>query len=82
MTKIVNSLSGQMEMGSPMICMYLLGNPDHYKSHKFRPFFWQSYVQECRKPWIHTTDSDYTEVTAGVCDSNVVDRVALCKHNG
>jgi len=35
MTKIVNSLSAKMEMGNPMICMYILGNPDHYKSNKF-----------------------------------------------
>ncbi|KAF8225699.1 hypothetical protein L208DRAFT_1117873, partial [Tricholoma matsutake] len=51
MTKIINSLSTKMEMGSPMIFMYLLGNPDHYKSHQFHPFYWQSFVQECRKPW-------------------------------
>ncbi|KAF8884364.1 hypothetical protein BD779DRAFT_1443222 [Infundibulicybe gibba] len=43
-TKIVNTLSAKMEMGSPMICMYLLGNPDHYKSHEFAVFYWQSYV--------------------------------------
>ena len=30
MTKIMNSLSSKMEIGSPMACMYLLGNPDHY----------------------------------------------------
>ncbi|KAF8237749.1 hypothetical protein L208DRAFT_1245552 [Tricholoma matsutake] len=54
MTKIVNSVSAKMEMGSLMICMYFLGNPDHYKSHKFPSFYWQSFVQECQRPWMHT----------------------------
>jgi hypothetical protein len=31
MTKIVNSLSAKLEIGSPMASMYLLGNPDHPK---------------------------------------------------
>src|ERR1700723_3287519 len=46
MTKIVNSLSAKMEIGSPMACMYLLGNPDHYTNKKFALFFWQGYLQE------------------------------------
>jgi hypothetical protein len=48
MTKIVNCLSAKMEMGSPMICMYLLDNPDHYSSHVFVPFYWQSFVSKAR----------------------------------
>ncbi|KAF8219301.1 hypothetical protein L208DRAFT_1341713 [Tricholoma matsutake] len=39
MTKIVNSLSTKMEMGNPMVCMYLLGNPDHYTNYLFIPFY-------------------------------------------
>ena len=31
-----------------MICMYLLGNPDHYTDHVFVPFYWQSFVLEAR----------------------------------
>ena len=46
MTKIANLLSAKAEMGAPIIAMYLLGNPDHYTSHTFIPFYWQSYVQE------------------------------------
>ena len=46
MTKVANLLSAKAEMGAPMIAMYLLGNPDHYTSHTFLPFYWQSYVQE------------------------------------
>src|ERR1700678_3394978 len=48
-TKIVNLLSAKAEMGSPMICMYLLGNPDHYTSHTFVPFYWQSFVMQVRQ---------------------------------
>ncbi|KAF8223485.1 hypothetical protein L208DRAFT_1316500, partial [Tricholoma matsutake] len=44
MTKIVNSLSTKI---NPMICMYLLHLPDHYKSHKFPLLYWQLFVQEC-----------------------------------
>lgn len=47
MMKIVNSLSRKMEMGSLMICRYLLEKLDHYK---FCPFHWQSFVQEARNP--------------------------------
>ena len=54
MTKIVNSLSAKLEMGSPMACMYLLGNPDHYTNFNFTPFYWQSFVREARKPWEQT----------------------------
>jgi hypothetical protein len=32
--KMVNALSSKMEIGSPMACLYLLGNPDHYTSHE------------------------------------------------
>jgi len=39
MTKIVKMISAKMEMGVPMISMYLLGNPDHYTDHKFIPLF-------------------------------------------
>ena len=48
MMKVVNLLSAKMEMGAPMICMYLLDNPDHYTDHIFVPFYWQSYVTEAR----------------------------------
>ncbi|KDR71672.1 hypothetical protein GALMADRAFT_74628, partial [Galerina marginata CBS 339.88] len=49
MTKVVNLLSAKAEMGAPMICMYLLGNPDHYTNYSFVPFYWQSFVTEARK---------------------------------
>jgi len=49
--KIVNSLGSKMEIGSPAACMYLLGNPDHYKSHSFVPFWWKSFVSEVGSAW-------------------------------
>ena len=58
MTKIVNLLSAKAEMGAPMICMYLLGNPDHYTSHTFVPFYWQSFVTQVRQDF----DADEQEV--------------------
>ncbi|KAF8870505.1 hypothetical protein BD779DRAFT_1429840, partial [Infundibulicybe gibba] len=58
MTKIVNVLSARMEMGSPMVCMYLLGHPDHYKGHQFALFYWQSYVREARRFW-HEDDPSF-----------------------
>ncbi|TFK57914.1 hypothetical protein BDN72DRAFT_735331, partial [Pluteus cervinus] len=57
MTKIVNNLTSKMEIGSPMASLYLLGNPDHYTSHAFAPFYWQSYVHEVGKSWPDDGDS-------------------------
>ncbi|PPQ97805.1 hypothetical protein CVT26_012849 [Gymnopilus dilepis] len=42
--KIVNSLSTKLELGSPFASLYLLGNPDHYVSHTFVPFYWRTFV--------------------------------------
>jgi hypothetical protein len=83
-----------MEMGSPMICMYLLGNPDHYTNQLFAPFYWQSFVCEARKPWnwkslsSDSTKSDGTSST-NICETEYErpeyerpERVTLFKHNG
>ena len=51
MTKIVNSLSAKLEIGSLMASMYLLGNPDHYTNFNFVPVYWQSFVREARSSW-------------------------------
>jgi hypothetical protein len=51
MTKIDNALTAKIEIGSPMACMYLLGNPDHYTGHKFVNFYWRNYVQEVQNAW-------------------------------
>ena len=51
MNKIVNALSVKLEMGGPMVCMYLLGNPDHYTNHTFISFYWYSFVVQAQKAW-------------------------------
>ncbi|KZT23611.1 hypothetical protein NEOLEDRAFT_1018916, partial [Neolentinus lepideus HHB14362 ss-1] len=51
LTSIVNSLTVKMEIGAPMASAYLLGNPDHYTSHRFQTVFWRSYVSEVLKSW-------------------------------
>ena len=44
--KIANSLTSKMEIGSPLACLYLLDNPDHYTSHEFAVCWWRNYVSE------------------------------------
>ncbi|KAF9458816.1 hypothetical protein BDZ94DRAFT_1123768, partial [Collybia nuda] len=58
LTKIVNSFSAKAEMGSPMISMYLLNNPDHYTSHKYVPIYWPIFVREAKSAWL---EEDKTE---------------------
>ncbi|KIJ22672.1 hypothetical protein M422DRAFT_77669, partial [Sphaerobolus stellatus SS14] len=43
-TKIVNSMTTHMQIGSPMASAYLLGLPDHYTSHKFKCAYWKPYL--------------------------------------
>jgi len=60
---------GTHKIGGPMASLYLLKHPDHYTSHKFKPFYWKSYVQEVRSAW---TSSDN--------DTNIVpEKVVIAK---
>ena len=61
MTKIVNLLSAKADIGS-MICMYLLGNPDHYTSHTFVPFYWQPFVTQVRQDF-GTNEKEVQKIT-------------------
>ncbi|EKM50408.1 uncharacterized protein PHACADRAFT_105123 [Phanerochaete carnosa HHB-10118-sp] len=36
LTKVVNCLTSQSEIGGPRACMYLLNHPNHYTSHLFQ----------------------------------------------
>ncbi|TRM56534.1 hypothetical protein BD626DRAFT_371890, partial [Schizophyllum amplum] len=56
MTRLVNKLATKMELGSPMIAAYLLGNGDHYSSHKFKPFFWTPYYESVRSCWLDAAE--------------------------
>ncbi|KAJ2916281.1 hypothetical protein MD484_g4135, partial [Candolleomyces efflorescens] len=49
--KMANSLTSKVEIGGPMAAMYLLGNPDHYTSHIFVPFYWKPYVSDVLRCW-------------------------------
>ncbi|KAF8576813.1 hypothetical protein K439DRAFT_1649214 [Ramaria rubella] len=40
LTSIVNPMTTKMEIGAPMASAYLLEQPHHYTSHKFKPFYW------------------------------------------
>ncbi|KAI5821523.1 hypothetical protein K523DRAFT_197780, partial [Schizophyllum commune Tattone D] len=42
-----------MELGAPMVAMYLLGHPDHYSSHRFRPFYWTTFYHHIHQFWTH-----------------------------
>src|ERR1700677_1972578 len=55
-TKSVNALTTKLEIGSPMVFLYLLGNPDHFTNQKFIVFYWQSYVTEVLKAWKQNSD--------------------------
>jgi len=59
--QIVNSLTAKMEIGGPMASLYLLGNPDHYTSHKFNTVYWKDYVREAMKAWKTTDDKECDE---------------------
>ena len=52
MMRLVNNIGTKMELASPMISMYLLGNPDHYTSHQFTPFYWMQFIQEVMSTWV------------------------------
>lgn len=64
--KMANSLTSKIEIGGPMAAMYLLGNPDHYSSHSFVPFYWRPYVLYVENSWVEA--SSYSEQFAeAVC---------------
>ena len=77
MIQIVNTLTVQAEVGGPMACMYLLGHPDHYTSHEFRPFFWKAFVHEANKSWEqpqleHSGDATMDKVTLQKVNGNII----------
>ena len=49
--KIVNALTTKMDTGSPLACLYLLDNPDHYCSHSFVNFAWKRYIDHVMSTW-------------------------------
>ena len=57
MTQVVNSLTSKLELGGPMAALYMLENPDHYTSAKFKTFYWKSYVRAVRQAWDQDQDT-------------------------
>jgi len=72
MTQVVNSLTAKMEMGAPMACLYLLGNPDHYTGSKFQIFYWKSYVREVRQAWDQDYDTSPDKMVVVKKDGSIV----------
>jgi hypothetical protein len=63
--KMANSLTSKVEIGGPMAAMYMLGNPDHYTSHTFVPFYWKQYVSYVLRAWdLHGSQSACTQTLA------------------
>ena len=60
----------------------MLGNPDHYTSHKFTLFYWKNFVREARNPWITTTENDTTESAAVLDEKEMPEKVVLQKYEG
>ncbi|KAK0501944.1 hypothetical protein EDD18DRAFT_1065185, partial [Armillaria luteobubalina] len=56
--RIVNLLAVKLEMGAPMLAMYLMGHPDHYTDHKFKSLYWRSYVIEAKQPWLEDDEKE------------------------
>jgi hypothetical protein len=69
MTKIVNNISAKLEMGSPMICMYLLKNPDHYTNSDFAHCYWKGFILEARRVW--HVENEETSVAATTTSSRL-----------
>ncbi|KAF8176752.1 hypothetical protein K438DRAFT_1510921, partial [Mycena galopus ATCC 62051] len=51
MRQMINSMATKMEIGSPMASMYVLGNPDHYKSHTYVNFAWRPFAIFVKRFW-------------------------------
>ena len=61
LVRIVNGLTAKTEIGAPMACASLLGQPDHYTNKQFKVFFWTSYARIVATIWhedVALSDSD------------------------
>ncbi|KAF8574138.1 hypothetical protein K439DRAFT_1373291 [Ramaria rubella] len=61
-----------MEIGAPMASAYLLEQPDHYTSHKFKPFYWMPFVREAWSSWPIKIDSQKPESILPILKDQVV----------
>ena len=70
--QIVNCLTGKLEIGGPMACMYLLGHPDHYTNVQFKTFYWRSFVREVRQAWNIDTDESPDKIAMVTNKGNII----------
>lgn len=77
--QIVNSLTSRLEIGSPLASLYMLGNPDHYTSHKYVVFWWKSYVSAVRRAWPVEIDKEMANIIGDDKDDIDADTVILDK---
>ena len=76
MLKLVNNLSTKLEIGSPMACLYLLGNNDHYTSHEFIVVGWRAFVNQVKRTWSDVISRDKEgDVIMSAPESTVVDTI-------
>jgi hypothetical protein len=50
-TQVVNFLTVKLEIGRPMVCLYMLRNPNYYINHIFVPFYWCAYIETVLNAW-------------------------------
>ena len=57
----------------PMVCLYLLGQPDHYSSHEFAPLNWRIFVNEVLSYWKPSdTDPHTPDVSLYMANNQLV----------
>ncbi|KAI0753906.1 hypothetical protein BC629DRAFT_1663000 [Irpex lacteus] len=71
LVRIVNGLTAKTEIGGPMACAYLLGQPDHYTDRTFKVFFWTSYARIVANAWAESSGIDDDD------DATYSDRVVV-----
>jgi hypothetical protein len=80
-TKVVNALTSQSEIGSPMAAMYFLKHPDHYTNQLFVRFYWKQYVYEIRDVY-RELEAEKNNAVANIDTSDFQDvRMAISKNN-
>ena len=77
MVSMVNSMTASMEIGGPMAALYLLDNPDHYTSHKFRVFYWRPYVAHVINAFKSEDEENQSHEDA--YDSKITNKVMLMR---
>lgn len=74
MQQMINLMTTKMELGSPMASLYVLGNPDHYKSHEYVNFSWRPYTIFVKCFW--------EDLSGNIVPEDLDDFVTLQKQNG